>query len=223
MQTKAQKEFEELGYNLLKPINEKESKDNFYHLYKDGCYVASIKKMTNGKFSFNGKSYSDKKELLESISEYNKTLEFGAETYDPDMRDEYRTEARIYGTIRNFGFERGKWASEQLVSNGILGMHYGTIYDQQRLVVDENSWINLFEDECKTDEEKCANIRSILFALYASNIAKLCELLQNTGKLGQLKDIKVNRFNEKTLETEEVSMLEDIKGILENALSILDK
>ena len=222
MQTKAQKEFIELGYNLLKPINEKEAKDNIYHLYKDGCYVASIKKMTNGKFSFNGKSYSDKKELLESISEYNKTLEFGAETYDPDIRDEYRTEARIYGTIRNFGFKRANW-SNKLVSNGILGMHYGTIYDQQRLVVDANSWIDLFEDECKTDEEKCANIRSILFALYASNVSKLCELLQNTGKLRQLKDIKLKRLNENTLETEEVSMLEDIKGTLEKGLSILDE
>jgi hypothetical protein len=62
-----------------------------------------------------------------------------------------------------------------------------------------------------------------LFALYASNVSKLCELLQNTGKLRQLKDIKIKRFNENTLETEDVSMLEDIKGTLEKGLSILGK
>lgn len=222
--TKDYKEFEELGYKLLHPINKEETKKNILHLYKDGNYVASIKRAAKGKFSFNKKSYDDKKELLESILEYNQNLEFGASTYDPDMRDDYRTDIRIYETIKNFGFKSPQWSGNKLVANGILGMQYGTIYDQQRLAVDANSWINLFEeDDCKTDEIKCASIRSMLFALYASNISKLCELLKNTGKLTQLKDIKVNRLNEKTMEMEEISMLDNIRGILEKGISILNQ
>ena len=186
--------------------------------------MASIKRSNNGKFSFKRKTYVDKKELLESILKHNQNLEFSSDTYNPDMRDEYRTDIRIPETIKNFGFKNAGWASNKLVANGILGMQYGTIYDQQRLVVDANSWINLFEeDDSKTDETKCASIRSMLFALYASNISKLCELLKNAGKLSQLKDIKVNRLNEKTMEMEEISMLDNIKGILEKGISILNQ
>lgn len=222
--TKDYKEFEELGYKLLHPINEEETKKKILHLYKDGNYVASIKRSTNGKFSFKRKTYDDKKELLKSILEHNQNLEFGAKTYDPDMRDDYRTDIRIYETIKNFGFKNVGWSSNKLVADGVLGMLYGTIYDQQRLVVDANSWINLFEeDDSKTDETKCASIRSMLFALYASNISKLCELLKNTGKLSQLKDIKVNRLNEKTMEMEEISMLDNIKSILEKGIEILNQ
>ena len=223
MQTKAQKEFIELGYNLLKPINEKEAKDNIYHLYKDGCYVASIKKMTNGKFSFNGKSYSDKKELLCTISEYNKTLEFGAETYDTDMTDEYRTEARIYDTIRRFGFKQNGHHYNSLVSKGLLGMEYGSVCDQKRLVIDGNSWIDLYNEDCNTDESKCRTIRSMLFILYASNISKMCEILENTGELERLKEIKKKHFNQETLETEDISIIDNVKTILEKALLVLDK
>jgi hypothetical protein len=218
--TKDYKEFDELGYKLLNPINKEETKKNMLHLYKDGNYVASIKRVSKGKFSFKRKSYVDKKELLEKISEYNKNLEFSAKTYDPDMRDDYRTDIRIYETIKNFGFKQPQWSSK-LVADGILGMQYGTVYDQERLAINANSWINLYNEDCKTDESKCASIRSMLFALYASNISKLCELLKNTGKLSQLKDIKVNRLNEKTMEVEEVSMLDNIKGILEKGISVL--
>jgi len=217
------KEFKELGYTLLRPINKEETKKNILHLYKDGNYVASIKRMSKGKFSFNRKSYIDKNELLNSILEYNKNLEFDARTYDPDMRDDYRTDIRIYETIRKFGFEPSKWSTDKLVADGIMGMEYGTVYDQERLAINSNSWINLYDDSCKTDETKCAKIRSMLFAIYAANIAKLCESLKNTGKLSQLKDIKVNRLNEKTMTVEEISMLDNIKGILEKGISILSE
>ena len=221
--TKDYKEFEELGYKLLHPINEEETKKKILHLYKDGNYVASIKRSTNGKFSFKRKTYDDKKELLENILKHNQNLEFSSDTYNPDMRDEYRTDIRIHETIKNFGFKNAGWASNKLVANGILGMQYGTVLDQQRLLVDADSWVNLYDEDCKTDEKKCASIRSMLFALYASNISKLCELLKNTGKLTKLNDIKVNKFNEQTMKIEEVSMLDNIKSILEKGIEILNQ
>lgn len=221
--TKDYKEFEELGYKLIQPINEEETKKRFFHLYKDGNYVASIKRSSKGGFSFNGKTYGNKNELLENILKHNQNLEFSSGTYDPDMRDDYRTDIRIYETIKNFGFKNVRWSSSKLVANGILGMQYATVLDQQRLLVDENSWVNLYDEDCKTDEKKCASIRSMLFALYASNISNLCELLKNTGKLTQLNDIKVNKFNEQTLMTEEVSMLDNIKSILEKGIEILNQ
>lgn len=221
--TKDYKEFEELGYKLLHPINEEETKKKFFHLYKDGNYVASIKRGNKGGFSFNGKTYGNKNELLENILKYNQNLEFSSDTYNPDMRDEYRTDIRIHETIKNFGFKNAGWASNKLVANGILGMQYGTVLDQQRLLVDAYSWVNLYDEDCKTDEKKCESIRSMLFALYASNISKLCELLKNTGKLTQLNDIKVNKFNEQTMMIEEVSMLDNIKSILEKGIEILNQ
>lgn len=139
------------------------------------------------------------------------------------MRDEYRTDIRIYETIKNFGFKNEGWSLDKLVANGILGMQYGTVFDQQRLLVDANAWINLYDEDCKTDEKKCASIRSMLFALYASNISKLCELLKNTGMLTKLNDIKVNKFNEQTMMTEEVSILDNIKSILEKGIEILNQ
>ena len=208
---------------MLHPINEEETKKKILHLYKDGNYVASIKRSTNGKFSFKRKTYDDKKELLENILKHNQNLEFSSDTYNPDMRDEYRTDIRIHETIKNFGFKNAGWASNKLVANGILGMQYGTVLDQQRLLVDADSWVNLYDEDCKTDEKKCASIRSMLFALYASNISKLCELLKNTGKLTKLNDIKVNKFNEQTMKIEEVSMLDYIKSILEKGIEILNQ
>lgn len=222
--TKDYKEFEELGYKLFHPINEEERNKGIFHLYKDGDYVASIKRNNNGVFSFNRKNYDNKNELLETILKHNKSLEFDARTYDPDMRDEYRTDARIHETIKKFGFNKDdRWDSDKLVANGVLGMRYGIVLDQQHLLVDKNSWINLYEEDCKTDEKKCASISSMLFALYAANISKLCELLKNTGKLTKLNNIKVNKFNEKTMEIEEVSVIDDIKSILEKGIEILNQ
>lgn len=222
--TKDYKEFEKLGYLLIHPINEEERNKGFFHLYKDGDYVASIKRNNNGVFSFNGKNYDNKNELLEDILKHNQNLEFEARTYDPDMRDEYRTDVRIHETIKKFGFEKNDgWISDKLVANGVLGMRYGIVFDQQRLLVGENSWINLYEEDCKTDEKKCASIRAMLFALYAANISNLCELLNSTGKLAKLNDIKVNKFNEKTMMTEEVSVIDDIKSILEKGIEILNQ
>jgi len=221
--TEDYKEFEELGYKLLHPINEEETKKGFFRLHKDGNYVATIKRSSKGGFSFNGKTYGNKNELLENILKHNQNLEFNSGTYDPDMRDEYRTDIRVYETIKNFGFKNEGWSSDKLVANGILGMLYGTVLDQQRLLVDANAWINLYDEDCKTDEKKCASIRSMLFALYASNISKLCELLKNTGMLTKLNDIKVNKFNEQTMMTEEVSILDNIKSILEKGIEILNQ
>lgn len=152
--TKDYKEFEELGYKLFHPINEEERNKGIFHLYKDGDYVASIKRNNKGVFSFNGKNYDNKNELLETILKHNRSLEFDARTYDPDMRDEYRTDVRIHETIKNFGFKKDDgWISNKLVANGVLGMRYGIVLDQQRLLVDTNSWINLYEEDCKTDKK----------------------------------------------------------------------
>ena len=217
-------EFKELGYAYLKPINGKESKKGIMHLYRDGNYAGSIRKTKNGGFTFNRKTYTDKKELLDRIEEYNKGLEFGINTYDPDMRDDYRTEMRIYETIKKFGFEpSGNFRSgDTLTADGVLGMTYGEINGMRSLSLGPYSWTYLYEDEHETDEIKCASVRGMLFALYAANIAKMCEILGNVGKLSKLKEIKVERVNEETSEIEETDMLGDIKVLLEKGLSAVN-
>ena len=217
-------EFEKMGYKCLAPINEAESKKNIIHLYKDGNYIASIKKTGDGGFSFNRKKYTDKDRLIEAINEYNSKLEFNPSTYDPDMRDDYRTEIRIYNTLKDFGFEPGgKFRdSDNMVSEGVVGMHYGQVLRQKDLCVGDG-WIEMYGDGAKSDSDKCRSIKSYLYAMYAANIAKLCVLLNKSGTIGKLGEIKVKRLNEETLMIEEKDITEEIKGIMVRCLAIIDK
>ena len=49
-------------------------------------YIASVIKTDNKHLEYNGKSYSDTESLIKDITEYNGTLQFPADYYNPDYR-----------------------------------------------------------------------------------------------------------------------------------------
>ena len=217
-----QSRFENLGYRVCHPINEAETKKKYLHLIKDGNYVGSFKP-SNDSYTFQRKRYDNEEELIKAINEYNSTLEFRPETYDPDMRDDDRQEIRVYHTLRKYGLEsKGRSLhSESMSAEGVLGMHYASVVNQQALTVGPYSWINLYDEEEKDDSTKCKSIDSIITAVYASNIARLCELLNNAGKLGKLDQLTVEKLDTNTMTSYKMNAKEAVKEQLQKALDML--
>ena len=52
--------------------------------------------------TFKGKKYDDVDELISDIHEYNKTLKWPAEVYDPMMKESYRRDLKIKLTLENY-------------------------------------------------------------------------------------------------------------------------
>lgn len=208
------------GYVVCRPINEEESKKKFLHLYKDGNYVGSFK-ASKDSYTFQGKRYNTEEELIKAMDEYNSTLEFRPETYDPDMRDDYRQNIRVFHTLLKYGLENKGFRTNGLIADGILGMHYATVYKQQHLSVGSDAWINLYDDKEQDDSTKCKSIDSIMTAVYVSNIARLCELLGKAGKLNKLDELTVEKLDPNTLTLYKMNAKEAVKEQLQKALEML--
>ena len=220
--TEIKKGLEARGYKLLSVLDDGLAKKGFRSLYKDGRFIVRVK-LGNGKIEFNGEKYADADTLLDAVVSYTNTLEYPTETYDPDMREEYRDEARIEHIYKSFGFEnigRG-FDGCNYKAEGVLGTVYGKIVNGNSLVVGNQRWINLYDEEGGSDE-KCKSARNTLYALYAANIANMCSNLKKSGELSKLTKIELNEFDDKTLTTKTRNMAGKILAILKNAVEMLE-
>ena len=69
-------------------------------------YLGFIK-LSNNKYIFNNKEYSDPVNLIKGVEEYNTTLPFDPDIYNPMCRNNYRIEMATDDYLTSLGFKRG--------------------------------------------------------------------------------------------------------------------
>lgn len=231
-------EFEKRGFKCLGRINPSENGEmNLYH--KNEGYVNYHSTITwdskKKKVKFNGNYYSDIDELLQAIEEYNKTLFFDADTYDPDMVDDCRTDIRMSRDIRRIGgelddgYDYSNYKVHDAIGNVLLNIHQ----NMNCISIDDigggrnvptSSWVKFF-DETRgefTDEQKVIQMRS---TLYVSLVTQMVKILQTINKLGEFENMKKSfdliSLHGIRLKTENFN--DTIINELKNAIKMLEK
>lgn len=84
-----------LIYDKTKPSNRSKWK-----------YLGFIKlSNNNNNYIFNNKKYTDPASLIKDIEEYNSTLPFDPEIYNPSYRENYKIEMAVDDYLKGLGFE----------------------------------------------------------------------------------------------------------------------
>lgn len=215
----------EMGYYIW--VKAPDGKPAFVRIYEHGVgFFTSAKYIPEkGCLKFGKTEYKDMGKLVSDVREHNKRLEFDHRSYDPNGADEYRRSSRMRDVLGKFGFETDKkgrfYSYSTMVSKGILGMKYAEVLDERELAINSDAIVDLYPQGDCSDIEACRAASAMLYSYYAANIAKMCELLNAAGKLGELNEIKVKKIDENTLEIKETDMLGNIREILEKALDSL--
>lgn len=71
----------------------------------DILYLGIFYISTNNKYSFRGDYYNTVDELIKAMEEYNKTLPFDAEIYNPSYRKHCMIEMAVHDYLENLGFK----------------------------------------------------------------------------------------------------------------------
>ena len=88
------------------------------HKYLGKFYVSSDKK----HYAFNDKYYKDAESMVKAMDDYNSTLPFDIDIYNPLFRSNYRIECALHDYLESLGFESVRWNRE---SRYILNDCYG--------------------------------------------------------------------------------------------------
>lgn len=214
----------ELGFRIW--VKPEDGEPAFVRVYENGVgFFTSVKYVREkGCLKFGKTEYKDMGKLVSDVREHNKRLEFNHRSYDPNGADEYRRSSRMRDVLDKFGFKTNKgrfYSCISMVSEGILGMKYAEVLDERRLVINSDAIVDLYPQRDCSDREACRAASTMLYSYYAANIAKMCELLNTSGKLGELDEIKVKKIDGNTLEIKETDMLGNVREILEKALDSL--
>lgn len=67
-------------------------------------YLGFIK-LNNNNYIFNNEKYTDPSSLIKDIEEYNSTLPFDPEIYNPSYRENYKIEMAVDDYLKGLGFE----------------------------------------------------------------------------------------------------------------------
>lgn len=156
------------------------------HDIKTRRYFATVKH--GKKIVWNDKEYDDADKLISDILEYNKTLEWPAEVYDPMMRESYRRNLKIKLTLEKYDYK-----AKDRLSNIEEYEHLGKVIDFKypRILVGNNltdddykiyadcylndtSCINIF-DSCNNIEEARDKLDGFILGLYSYNISVMLE------------------------------------------------
>jgi hypothetical protein len=228
--TKLDKELEDIGCFRLKSA----TIDKTWCLYdsKTKAFLAKFTVDRVGKIWFNGVAHKNASDLLEAVSKYNSSLYFPSDTYNPDYSKEAVDEMRLHDTMIESGLKMstngiyGKPGTYELVDD--MGAKFATVRSgvaENRsfadLVLSENSWIPLKEDNTPLDEDSCKAIKSYLAATYVYHISVLVNAMSEMGELSRLDDIKVKTLDPKRLTVETSSAKDTIVRMLEDTLSRL--
>lgn len=207
----------EIGYNCM------DGNPGEIYVWNGGSYVTTLN-IKDGKLIWNGENHTKTPIdcLMQKVEEYNKTLEFDANTYCPAYSKESVTDLRIDSTLTKCGFTDINWFGNKLsgVSNGELGAKFTKFYGNQ-LITGNYSFIKMYEDD-SSDSLKCSTIKSFMAAFYATQIAKMAATLADMGKVtDSLKSIPITTVNPNTFEVTTKEGVDGIIALLENTLKRL--
>lgn len=103
--------------------------NNTTSIYSNIPYVATIKIIPKG-YMFNSELYKTVEELSKAINDYNKTLEYPTDFYDPWLNDWYKEQSKLAYYIKSLGFEETNW--EYFYGNEYRTYAIKDIYDIDR-------------------------------------------------------------------------------------------
>lgn len=216
--TKLDEQLNALGYLRLKSITVPKS----YCMYdkRTSAFVA-VFSTDHDKIVFNGEKYKSVDDFLKAVEEYNKTLYFPADTYNPDYRKEAVDEMRLHGTLRECGLKMtGGYGGDHYTLDNDFGGKFVHV-NGTNLTLSETSWLPMLDENEPVDENSCKKIKSLLGAVYAYHISTLVEAMNGIGKLGFIDKLEIKTFNEKTMSVETKSGKEGLISKLEEVLSKL--
>lgn len=139
------------------------------------------------KIVWNDKDYDNADKLISDILEYNKTLEWPAEVYDPMMRESYRRDLKIKLTLKKYDYKaKDRFSNiEGYVHQGkVIDFKYPRIHIDNNLTdddykisadcfLDDMSYINIFDTD--NMEEARNKIDGFILGLYSYNISVMIE------------------------------------------------
>lgn len=196
-------------------------------VYKSGGVYVTTLNLKNGKLTWNGENYTNSfiPSLMQKIEEYNKTLEFDANTYCPEYAKEAVTDMRLCSTLEKCGFEDIGLSGYNGIhghSNGLLGAKFTSV-SGSNLIIGPYSFIQMYEDDA-SDSVKCKSIKSMMNAFYVSQIAKILQTLDKMGNITEsLKSIPITKINPDNGQVTTEEGVDGIISILEDTLARLKK
>lgn len=187
---------------------------------------------------FNGKRYTIIRELENALKEWEESLPFSVECYNPIIREEARTRMCISEYLERIGMERKYCISPNVDAAYILKTH-NVYFGEQALAeltfkVNEDGKsgeIGLFHDSCNNAyvsakfsslENAIESINSLIEPLLLCSVSKSMELHSKMSKARSCADIgNLNIISYKTFDTYSVGLKDKIISELEEALKRL--
>lgn len=186
-------------------------------------YYATIN-FVGGKLKFNDQTYDSVDAMLEAIEEYNKTLEFSPDTYNPDYDMNCVADLRSIETLDKCGYNMNGYGYNgemKFTTEGVLGVKFPVV-NGNYLNISDSSFIVMY-DKNDSDSDKAKKTKSFIGAMYAANLAHIANKLADMGALDTLDSVPIKTMNIKTLEVTEREGIDAIISILENSLSRMKK
>ena len=185
-------------------------------------YYATIN-FVGGKLRFNDQTYNSVDSMLEAIEEYNKTLEFSPDTYNPDNDTNFVTDLRSIETLKKCGYDMNGYGYNgemKFTSEGVLGVKFPEVYGEY--LISDSRFITMY-DKNDSDSDKAKKTKSFIGAMYAANLAHIANKLADIGALDTLDSVPIKTVNIKTLQVTETDGIDGIISVLETALSRMKK
>lgn len=211
------------GFTLSPCIASCEAGDMRVYKKSGEGYYATIN-FVGGKLKFNGQVYDSVDAMIEAIEEYNKTLEFDIDTYNPDYDMNYVTDLRDIETLSKCGYEMkgyGYNGQMKFITEGVLGVKFPMV-NGGYLSISDDSFIIMY-DKNDSDSDKAKKTKSFIGAMYAANLAQLANKLADMGALDTLSSVPIKTMDIRTLKVTETEGIDGIISVLETALSRMKK
>ena len=222
--------------------------DGRYDLYdkdpKSGCrschkYLGSVVyDSKNQSVMFNGQRYTTIQALDNALKEWEKSLPFSVENYNPMIREEARAGMCISEYLERISMERKYWISPNIDAAYILKTH-NVYFGEQALAeltlkVNEDGKsgeIGLFHDSCNNAyvsakfsslENAIESINSLIEPLLLCSVSKSMELHSKMSRARSSVDVgSLNVIDYKTFDTYSERLKDKIISELEEALKRL--
>lgn len=219
-QSKFDKQLDKLGYVKMVSI----TIPNSYCLYrKDNHHFVATFSLNGNKIVFNKKEFDNPEDFLKEVEEFNKTLYFPIDTYNPDYRKDFVDEIRLNNIFENCGLTPKRCGYSNYDSYALennLGGKFVNIIGTD-LILASYTWIPLKNDDDKIDDNTCEKIKSKIASIYAYHISTLVEALNKIGKLSYIDDIEIKKLDTSSMRVETMSGKEGIINKLEEVLEKL--
>ena len=216
-QEQLNKEAESLGIKLL------HIDSLTYCMYKDHSYIGYFEWKTGRKFvRYNNRKYASMSDLLPDLEEYNNSLEYPIESYNPCINDDWKKQVRLNHIFSQIGYSEIKnilAGATRRSHKDIFGASLSH-FNNGSFILRDYSWINVYEDDDDIDTIK-SKLYNFITPLYTNIIATLASDLAKIKRTKALDSIKITHFVPNTLQLVELNGTEGIIQLLEDTLKEL--